>query len=117
MPLLPGETDVITRTPEAARQYADAVIETLAGDFPDLRDPVIADIVRGHIYRHASDPGGFLEVIVDDPISARWRLTGYRNEPGRVRLACWRQNLTEDDTEREQRLNAALRAIGTETQT
>jgi hypothetical protein len=103
------------RTPEAVRQYADDVVRLLAADFPDLQDPVVADIVRGHIYRHASDPGGFLEVIVDDPISARWRLVAApgRSQQGRVRLACRRLNPREADLEREERLNAALQTIQT----
>ena len=104
-----------TLTPEAVRQYANAVIDLLAGDFPDLRDPVTADIVRGHIYAHAETPGR-MEVIVDNPVNARWRLTGDRDNPGRVRLGCWHVDPSEAVREREQRLNAALRAIGQEMQ-
>ena len=94
-----------------AAAYADAVIDTLAGDFPDLNDPIMADTVRTcmRAYMHT----GHLEVIMDDPISAQWRLIGHR---GRVQLACWRQTLTEDDQERLDRINEALQALGQETQ-
>jgi hypothetical protein len=101
---------VSTFTPEAVRQYADAVIETLASDFPDLRDPVVADIVREHIYTHAATGRG-LEVIVDNPVSARWRLVDNHADPGRVTIGCWRVKPSPGDREREQRLQAALRAI------
>lgn len=99
-----------TRTPEAVRQYADAVIETLTGDFPDLRNPIIASIVRGHIYAHA-ETGDRMEVIVDSPRVAMWRLVANRDNHGRVRLGCWEGDPTTAMQERLGRLNEALRVI------
>jgi hypothetical protein len=110
-----AQRDERQRAAVANDPYANAVIDALSGDFPDLRDPVVADLVRKYIYAYART-GHPLEIIVDNPISARWRLVGDGNHSGRVRLACWRTNLGEDDIEQEQRLNEALRAIGTETQ-
>ena len=98
-----------------AAAYADAVIDTLAGDFPDLNDPIMADTVRTcmRAYMHT----GHLEVIMDDPYLARWRLTADRDHPGRVRIGCWHTPpLSDSVREREARINAALAAIGTETQ-
>lgn len=64
------------RTAEAEMDsYANAVIAALASDFPDLRDPMIAGIIRKAVYVNArgSSRVGF-EVIVDDPFTANWRL-------------------------------------------
>ena len=91
--------------------YANAVIDVLRSDFPDLNDPMIASIVRKHIYAHAHTPGGGLEIIVDDPYFANWRLVPLWHGQGRVRLACWRVPTPASDQERERRLNAALNAI------
>ena len=98
-----------------AEAYADAVIGALAGDFPDLNDPVIAEIVHRHVCAHVQHPGR-LEVIVDDPFRARWRLTGNRDQPGRVRLGCWYQKPSSKDEERLARLNTALDALDVEVQ-
>lgn len=93
--------------------YASAVIGVLAGDFPDLNDPVIAGIVRKYVssYAEAQDRGRHLEVIVDDPMFARWRLTGNRDKPGQVRLGCWYMNPSSEIREQQERLNAALDAL------
>ena len=105
-----------TRTPEAARQYADDVIRVLAPEFPDLEDVVIASIVRRRIRTHAETPGR-LEVIVDNPVNANWKLVADRDHPGRVRIGCWHiPPLSDSVRERQERINAALAAIGTETQ-
>ena len=99
-------------------EYANAVIDLLTADFPDLRDPVTADIVRERVTAHAANPGGFLEVIIDDPYSARWRLVAApgKAQRGRVRLTCRKPYPTQDDWDRELRLNEALQALGQETQ-
>jgi hypothetical protein len=85
------------------------VVDVLAGDFPDLCDPVVAGIIRKHVYIHARTQG-VLEVILDDPFTANWRLLG---QAGRVSVACWRLNLSDADQERQNRLNAALDALST----
>lgn len=92
--------------------YACGVLHVLASDFPDLRDPVVAGIVKKAVYVNARgfDRVGF-EVIVDDPFTANWRLIPAPHDRARVHLACWRKNRTEDDAERWARLNAALDAL------
>jgi hypothetical protein len=88
--------------------YACAVADALAGDFPDLRDPVVAGIVRKHVYAHARTGRG-LEVILDSPVAANWRLVSPRD--ARIRVACWKQNPSDADRERIERLNSALDAL------
>ena len=90
--------------------YTSAVLDVLVADFPDLRNPIVADVVRRNVYAHTRS-GNRLEVIVDDPISANWRLIAAPHDRRRVHLACWRRNRTDADTERWNRLNAALDAI------
>lgn len=90
--------------------YASAVIDALAGDFPDLRDPMVADAVRKAIYANARTRCG-LEVIVDDPFASNWRLIPEFGRSATVRLACWRLYPCEADHERMCRLNAALAGI------
>jgi hypothetical protein len=87
--------------------YASAVVDVLTGDFPDLRDPVIAAIVRKHVYRYTRARGR-LEVILDSPFLANWRLV---NRDGRVQVACCRQSPAAADHERAERLNSALDAL------
>jgi hypothetical protein len=98
----------------SADTYADAVIGALAADFPDLNDHMIAGIVRSHICTYLRMPQGHLEVIIDNPINARWRIVGYRDKPGRVRLGCWHHNPSSEVRARLDRLNAALDAIDVE---
>ena len=99
---------------EAANRdpYANAVVDALAGDFPGLRDPVTAGIVRKHVYLNAQGGGILGEIIVDNPTSANWRLVRDPRRPGRVKLRCWRPSLTVRDHEVLERLNTALRQLG-----
>lgn len=91
--------------------YANAVLRALVGDFPQLRDFTVANVVRRNLYaHHHTNRGRGLEIIVDNPISANWRLIA-APKPGRVQLACWRTNLTGADQERLDRLNEALSQI------
>lgn len=103
---------------EAARAAVDndpytcGVVHVLASDFPDLRDPVVAAIVKKAIYINARGQGRVsTEVIVDDPFTANWRLIPAPHDRGRVHLACWRRTRTDADAERWARLNAALDAL------
>jgi hypothetical protein len=83
---------------------ARAIVAVLAADFPGLGDPVTADIVLRAVQRRAA------EIILDDPISANWRLvSGHRS--GRLRLACYRLHVTEADHDLLYRVNAALDAL------
>lgn len=91
--------------------YSLAVVDVLSREFADLTDETTAEIVSEAVRRYHLDPNTGLEVIVDSPYSANWRLRPDREHPGRVRLACYRFNRSPQDEEREDRLNEALRAI------
>lgn len=106
------EQDQRIREAVAADPYASAVLDVLAGDFPDLRDPHVAALVRKRVYLNARVPG-HLEVILDDPGRANWRLVGAAADRRRVHLGCWKLNRTNADRERLDRLNAALDALDT----
>jgi hypothetical protein len=95
----------------SAHNYASAVIRVLSEDFPDLNDETTRTIVRDAIERHVLSPTDMLEVIVDSPYSANWRLKADRNDIQRVRLSCYRMDPSDADRERERRINTALAAI------
>jgi len=95
---------------EDSHPYANAVIDVLAEDFPGLRDPVTASIVREHVYANVRRQC-LIEVIVDDPGRANWRLVAAPHDRRRVHLGCWKLHRTEADSERWARLNAALDAL------
>lgn len=94
-----------------AQRYADAVVRVLAEDFTDLRDDTTREIVRDAVQRHLLDPTDILEVIVDSPYSANWRLKADRKDIRRVRLSCYRLDPSDADNEREHRINTALAVI------
>jgi 5,10-methenyltetrahydromethanopterin hydrogenase len=95
--------------------YALAVIGVLAKDFGDeIRDDVTSSVIANAIERQMRNPSDMFEVIVDDPISANWRLKADREDPKRVRLAHCPLNPERIDGKRERRINEALRAIGLE---
>ena len=98
--------------------YASGVLHVLASDFPDLRDPEVAAIIRKAIWTHAHAPGHVgIQIIVDNPVNANWKLVPDKVNPGRVRLRCWKQNpIPAAAQERQDRLNEALQALGQETQ-
>lgn len=96
-----------TAAPWTADPYANAVVDVLAGDFPDLADPMIAGIIRKHVYTYTRVKDR-LEVILDEPFVASWRLIGHT---GRVQVACYRLHRTDADLARAERLNAALDAL------
>lgn len=98
-------------SPQAAQRYAAAVVRVLAGDFRDLTDQHIRQIVAENVARQAEAPLASFEVIVDNPISANWRLKADGQDQRRVRLACYRMNPAADDRERERRINTALQTI------
>lgn len=94
--------------------YADAVIAvlTFTTKFPALDDPVVADIVRQAITRHAETPNPAFEVIIDDPGVANWRLKAHTT-PGRIRLACYRTERRVDERAMESRVNRDLDRLAT----
>jgi hypothetical protein len=93
-------------------RYASDVIAALLDDFPDLLDPAIAGMVRKAVLANARTQSG-LEVILDDPRRANWKLVAAAGDRSRVHVGCWRLNLTDADRERKERLNAVLDAIST----
>ena len=95
----------------AAYNYATGVMRVLSEDFPGLADETTRSIVEEAVERHALNPKDTLEVIVDNPTLANWRLKADRNDPCRVRLSCYRFNETDSDRERVQRINTALAAL------
>lgn len=107
----PAEQDRRQREAVGTDPYANAVVNILSADFPDLRDPVTAGIVRKHIWLAHTGTRSHLEVIVDDPRTANWRLVGAFHARRRVHLGCWKVSPSESDLERVRRLNAALDAL------
>lgn len=70
-------------TPE---DYAARVVQVLRDHLPDF-DPEAADRIAEAVEANAANPGRLIEVIVDDPYSARWRLKARSDDRARVRLA------------------------------
>jgi hypothetical protein len=93
--------------------YAASVVRVLREHFPDLADPATAEVVADLIERQVRDPKSSFEVIVDDPISAKWRLKGDVDNLRRVHLAIHRLHPREADAELKSTLNDALRALET----
>lgn len=91
-------------------RYADTIVEALADDFPDLRNPAVAAMVRRHVSVNAQTGRG-VEVIIDNPSTARWRLIQAPDDPYRVHLGCWKVEMPVRDVECLNRLNTVLREI------
>jgi hypothetical protein len=77
---------------DTADLYAAAVLGVLLAQFPaELADPHVQDVVRRHVARQWRDPQATFEVIIDNPVAARWRLKPNHVLPspgqGFVRLA------------------------------
>lgn len=100
-----------TLTKALAKQYATAVTAVLAGEFPALRDSSLGRIVPEEIARQAEAPMRWFELIVT--YTREWRLVPDRtgDDRWRVQIGCFTDARTSADGEREQRINAALRAI------
>lgn len=99
-----------------ATAYAIAVMNLLHAEFPDLLvgNGFILDqhgYVSCRIMEHARRPDPTLEVTLDHPLVANWRLLAEPRQPGRVRVGCFRVHLSPQEAEREGRVNAALAAI------
>lgn len=102
----------MTKSKRKAENYADAVLGVLAQEFPQMNNASPdRDVVHRAISRHATTPTRELEVIVDSPGVANWRLRTHPQHADRVRLACYRPELTEADQAREHRINTALAQI------
>jgi hypothetical protein len=84
----------------------------LAEEFPtEMRSTVVRGIITDAVRRHAETPTDMTEIIVDDPVSANWRLKPDREHPARVRLAFCPVNPERREDERERRVNVALATI------
>jgi hypothetical protein len=99
----------MTETTEA--DYAAAVVRVLRAHFPAL-DAETSHLAVDAITRQAASPQPGFEFIVDDPISARWRLKSKPGrDQGRVRLRFYRTNRRPADDDLEDAVNAALEAL------
>ena len=94
-----------------AATYAAAVVDVLADEFPALTDNSLGRIVPEDIARQAEAPMRSFELIVT--YTREWRLVPDRSGAARwrVQVACFSDEPTAADLQREERLNAALRAI------
>jgi hypothetical protein len=100
-------------TETRAQRYAADVIDVLAGDFPRLKNRTLELIVLEQVGRNAELPCRGFELVVDEPTVANWRLVPEMAGPDRwrVQIACWKPRPSHADSQRERRINAALRAI------
>lgn len=91
--------------------YASAVIGVLREHFRGLADPSTAKVVTDLIEHHARYPLAPFEVIVDDPISAKWRLHADNRDRSRVLLFIHHARPSESDAGLCRTVNDALRAL------
>jgi hypothetical protein len=100
-----------TITEQAAQRYAAAVIDVLAGHFPDAADDSLGRVVRSDLRKQAASPDHRFELIVT--YSRQWRLppVGAGLEPWRVELVCHKNTVTDEDIRLSDSVNARLRAI------
>lgn len=98
----------LSRTAYSRPADAQQLVVALTEYFPDLRDASTADIVRDalHAFRLRSDAA--LEIILDSPYCANWRLRADLARRGHTRIACYRHPMTPADQEREEHLNTTL---------
>lgn len=89
--------------------YAKRVIANLLPHFPDLKDPVVAEVIGEAVQRHHTSPNDAFEAILDG--SANWKLKPEGRDTGRVRLACYRLNKRDEDQKLVERVNAAFAEI------
>ena len=96
-----------------AGRYAAAVHQALIAEFPGLKKRTLELILLENVARQAEAPMASFQFIVDEVSSANWRLTPEHpgGAPWRVQIGCWKLHPAPADSERENRLNAALRAI------
>ena len=106
------DQDERVRATVDADPYACAVVEVLARHFPDLRLDGFAGHVRKWIYIQQRTSGP-LEVILDSPVRANWRLVPHGNGRRGLRVGCWRPQPTDTDLDRERVINEALTRLDT----
>lgn len=90
--------------------YAQAVLEVLTPRFPDLTNPITAEVIGDAIQQHHTTPSVVFEALLTS--TGSWRLRAHR-DIGRVRLGCWKEpgRETEQDRQREESINAQLDAL------
>jgi hypothetical protein len=93
------------------RSYAASVVEVLREHFPGLADPATAEVITDLIEHHVRYPLAPFEVIVDDPISAKWRLHADNRDRRRVLLYIHRARHSDAEAELSRTVNNALRAL------
>lgn len=92
-------------------EYAASVVEVLVPEFPDLEDAGVAGIVERAVAAHRRSPDRTLEVILDSPLAANWRLRAATDGTATVRLSSYAYVSSEASTRKALRVNAALAAI------
>ena len=91
--------------------YAKSVVRVLRDHFPGLADPVVAAVIATAVQRNARDPQPGFEVIVDDPMTSKWRLHADNRDRRRVLLYIHRARHSEADADLSRTVNEALRAL------
>ena len=91
--------------------YAARVVQVLAGHFPDLAVPDVAEVATQSIEEQYRNPRDSFEFIVDDPFFAKWRLKARSDDRRRVRLGYFRVRQSDADADLERTVNDALRAL------
>ena len=96
-----------------AARYAQAVYQVLVDEFPNLQAKTLELLIRGQVSWQAESPSPTFEIILDDLSVANWRLVPEMTGAGRwrVQVACCKPRPSHDNAQREQQINAALRAI------
>lgn len=105
-------TEVYAHTAHTAHAYAEAVVAVLAEEFPPVTPgSVLGRMVLQDVAWQAQNQSRSFEVVVT--YTREWRLTTETTGWGRsrVRLACYKDRPTGEDSRLERRVNEALRAI------
>jgi len=89
--------------------YAQRVIANLLPYFPDLKDPITAEVIGEAIQNHHARGNAALECRIDS--FGNWRLKPHAHDLNQVRLACYRLFESDADRERVAKVNAALSEI------
>lgn len=91
--------------------YAQAVLKVLAPRFPDLANPITAEVIGDAVQQHRTSPDVAFEALLTS--TGSWRLRAHRDIPGHVRCACWKlpEQITERDCELVEAINAQLDAL------
>jgi hypothetical protein len=89
--------------------YAVAVLDVLRADFPDLDEPHVAEVIGDAIEQNRVFPSNAFEGLLDS--LGNWRLRQHCDILGRVRVACYRDQESDADRAKVERLNTLLDKI------